>query len=357
MAVVTPEFEDLYVSNEFPQFEIDEIIALPEYVYLLFNSRKLIQAVNAASIGSSAVSRNRFKESDFLGFRVPVPPLPAQNKIVAYWKNEMQKVNDELFCLEQAESQVTLNILSGAGIKINLGKKLPSILTKRFSDFERWGVSFNRYSWKLSSLITSSPFDCSPLSRVAWINPGIDLILKDSDFVTFIPMEAVDDKDGVIKSPEIKSLAQVKSGYTRFMEGDVLWAKITPCMQNGKSAIARNLENGIGFGSTEFHLIRSKDESTLKNEFIHLILRLPEIRKAAMRYFVGSAGQQRVPKEFLEDLYIPIPPINSQIRLIEKINIKREKIEKARESILTSKNNLNIAIEKLILGTLSVEDL
>ena len=65
-AVVTPEFEDLYVSNEFPQLELDETIVLPEYVYLLFNSRKIIRAVNVASIGSSAVSRNRFKESDFL---------------------------------------------------------------------------------------------------------------------------------------------------------------------------------------------------------------------------------------------------------------------------------------------------
>lgn len=85
-AVVPEEMDGLYVSNEFPQFDIDQTIALPKYVYLLFVTKKVIGAVNAASIGSAAISRNRFKESDFLGFKVPIPPLPIQHKIVAHWE-------------------------------------------------------------------------------------------------------------------------------------------------------------------------------------------------------------------------------------------------------------------------------
>jgi hypothetical protein len=90
-AVVPEAFAGFYVSNEFPQFEINGAVALPEYVYLLFNSKKVIKAVNAASIGSAAISRNRFKESDFLGFKVPIPPLSVQEKIVAYWETAQQQ--------------------------------------------------------------------------------------------------------------------------------------------------------------------------------------------------------------------------------------------------------------------------
>ena len=85
-AVVPNEFQGFYVSNEFPQFEIDEIIALPDYIYLVFNTERVIKAVNAASVGSAAISRNRFKESDFLGFKIPLPPLPVQRKIIDHWK-------------------------------------------------------------------------------------------------------------------------------------------------------------------------------------------------------------------------------------------------------------------------------
>ena len=90
-AVVPEEFVGLYVSNEFPQFEINKAVALPEYVYLLFTSKKIIKAVNAASIGSAAISRNRFKESDFMGFKVPIPPLSVQQKIVAYLEAAQQQ--------------------------------------------------------------------------------------------------------------------------------------------------------------------------------------------------------------------------------------------------------------------------
>jgi type I restriction enzyme, S subunit len=90
-AVVPEGFVGLYVSNEFPQFEIIKAIALPLYVYLLFTSKKIIKAVNPASIGSAAISRNRYKESVFLDFKVPIPPLSVQQKIVAYWESAQKQ--------------------------------------------------------------------------------------------------------------------------------------------------------------------------------------------------------------------------------------------------------------------------
>jgi type I restriction enzyme S subunit len=74
--------------------------------------------------------------------------------------------------------------------------------------------------------------------------------------VTFVPMSAVDEKRGTISKPEIRAFGQVSKGYTSFIENDVLFAKVTPCMENGKAAIAGTLVNRLGFGSTEFHVLR-----------------------------------------------------------------------------------------------------
>lgn len=356
-AVVPDEYDGLYVSNEFPQFEIDEDIALPAYLFLLLITKRVIKAVNAASIGSAAISRNRFKEKDFLAFKVPVPPLPVQRKIIRHWKDSIEYRADAQSSIEGYEAQLSKDILRSSGIEILMGKPLTKIFSSTFGSIERWGVEFNRHPWTLQNLIKSGKYQSAPLGEYAYINPSVDLKLNHDDMVSFIPMEAVDDKDGRIAKNDSKTLREVRTGYTRFQEGDVIWAKITPCMQNGKSAIARNLTNGIGFGSTEFHVIRSRDTSLLTNEFIHLLLRLREIRMAATRYFVGSAGQQRVPKEFLEDLYIPIPPLCIQEELVSRVAEARLEIEKIREDMCRQRAKVLIEIEQMILGVRPAEEL
>jgi type I restriction enzyme S subunit len=90
-------------------------------------------------------------------------------------------------------------------------------------------------------------------------------------------------------------------------------------MENGKSAIATGLLKGYGYGSTEYHVIRKRTESILI-EYIYYLLRLKLIRNAAAAHFTGSAGQQRVPKAFLENLIVPVPTINEQKKIITKLN-------------------------------------
>ena len=96
---------------------------------------------------------------------------------------------------------------------------------------------------------------------------------------TFVPMSAIDGRSGRIAQPKVSPFAEVQRGYTYFEEGDVLFAKITPCMQNGKHAIARDLEGGFGFGTTEFHVLRPRQDIT--SEWIHYFLRQPTILDAA----------------------------------------------------------------------------
>lgn len=146
--------------------------------------------------------------------------------------------------------------------------------------------------------------------------------------VTFVPMSAVDENTGTISQPELRPFGSVKKGYTWFIENDVLFAKITPCMQNGKAAIARHLSSGVGFGSTEFHVLRP-DPDVLP-EWVHFFIRQPSFRAAAAQHFTGSVGQQRVPESFMAAQLLPIPPLPEQRRIVARIEKLAARIEKAR---------------------------
>ena len=151
---------------------------------------------------------------------------------------------------------------------------------------------------------------------------------SDNAPTTFVQMSAVDDVKGIIERPEVKTYANVKKGYTFFTEGDILFAKITPCMQNGKHAVARNLIDGIGFGSTEFHVLHPR-ESVL-SDWIHFFVRQPSVLQTAMAHFTGAVGQQRVPESFLEALEIPLPPLSEQARITATLKEQMAMVERAR---------------------------
>jgi len=138
-------------------------------------------------------------------------------------------------------------------------------------------------------------------------------------------MKAVDDITGTIALPETRTFAEVGKGYTWFKEGDVIFARITPCMQNGKAAIAQNLDNGTAFGSTEFHVIRPGPK--VKAEWLHMLVRHKAFRDDAADHFKGTAGQQRVPQSFLEQKAIPVPPLNEQQRILDYLESLGNKVK------------------------------
>lgn len=154
------------------------------------------------------------------------------------------------------------------------------------------------------------------LAEVCEINPRLPRThgLADDDEVSFVPMAAVDEVSGAIKSAEVRRYAEVKKGYTSFADGDVLFAKITPCMENGKAALAGNLVGGRGFGSTEFHILRAGDQ--VMPEWLRYFVRREAFRHNAKRNFTGTAGQQRVPTSFLQNALIPVPSRPEQQRIV-----------------------------------------
>jgi type I restriction enzyme S subunit len=143
-------------------------------------------------------------------------------------------------------------------------------------------------------------------------------------------MSAISEESGAIDRPELRSFRDIRKGYTYFEEGDVLFAKITPCMQNGKHAIARNLVGGFGFGTTELHVLRSGPE--ICPEWIHGYLRQPAILQPATEHFTGTVGQQRLPEDFLVSLEIPLPPLAEQWRIAVVLREQMVVVERARRN-------------------------
>jgi len=168
------------------------------------------------------------------------------------------------------------------------------------------------------------------LGEACELNPRrpADLSRPDGDLTPFVPMEAVDEIRGVIARPQLRALRDVRRGYTYFAENDVLFAKITPCMQNGKHAIARDLVGGFGFGTTEFHVLRPNQ--SIVPEWVHFFVRQPSVLENAKAYFTGAVGQQRVPESYLTELEIPLPPIQEQQRIASILNEQMAAVERAR---------------------------
>src|SRR3990172_469533 len=136
------------------------------------------------------------------------------------------------------------------------------------------------------------------LPEVAQINPSLERSVPgDNAKVNFVPMRAVEAEGGGLARPEVRPYGEVKRGYTSFVSGDVIMAKITPCMENGKTTVVPPLPGEVCFGSTEFHVVRA--ERGVEPRWIANFLLQHEVRRAAQRQMTGGVGQMRVPASFL----------------------------------------------------------
>ena len=227
---------------------------------------------------------------------IPVPPIKEQVRIVA-----------ELDCLSEVIAKKKQQLEE-------LDKLAQSIFYEMFGD-----------------PMSNKNDPCAiPLASICAINPkkseikGIDM----NTYCSFVGMAQIG-VNGEIDTSDNRSIQEVWNGFTYFKEEDVLFAKITPCMENGKGAIARGLRNGIGFGSTEFHVIRPNE--TLTPEFIFYLLANKDVRRTAEGQMTGSGGQRRVPVSFF-DIKTTIPPIDLQNEFAKKV----EAIEKQKELVKRS---------------------
>ncbi len=296
-----------------------------EYVFHYLKASKNL----AESFGSGTT----FKEvsaSKFATIPIPIAPTLEQKRIVGKVEElfsfldagvaSLRAVQAQLKRYRQAvlkhafEGKLTEQWRKTHQDQIEPAKKLlDRIKTERGigqqAELEKSGVSNEGIpeTWQLTAL-----------AIIADINPNLPKEGYPSDYeVSFLPMRAVEAKTGKFDGTIVKKYAEVKKGFTSFEDGDVIFAKITPCMENGKVAVVRGLKNGVGFGSTEFHVIRFFDN--IIPELYYHYLQQDGFRKEAQMNMTGSAGQLRVPVRFLQNAIVPLPPIPEQGAIIEEI--------------------------------------
>jgi len=344
MGIIPTELDGAVVTQDFLPYDIDTTKVNPQYFVLVCTTKQFIAFCQSCSSGTT--NRQRVDEAQFLNIKVPVPSLDEQNELVKAYNDIMVFIKMEEMKAIDIDLKATVNVRNTLGVAPYPGhieKKLVHYID--YCAIDSWSVPQILHAE--NSPFGKSKFACKKLSDLAFINPKTDMsMLSDTDNMSFIPMEDISDDYGEWIGKRVGSKSNIK-GYTKFQDGDIIWARITPCMQNGKSTILTNLVNGKGYGSTEFHVIRIKSNDVLP-QYIHTLLRHFDVLSDAKKYFTGSAGQQRVPTSYLENLLIPIPPLDVQKQIADEYTNGIEQAKQGYMKIYNYKQELKKNFETQI---------
>jgi len=162
------------------------------------------------------------------------------------------------------------------------------------------------------------------ISSICEINPKnkLDNTLE----ISFVPMTLIDSEFNNNFTYELQRWKTVKSGFSHFSDNDIGIAKITPCFENRKSVIFKNLKNKYGAGTTELHILRTNNKYIF-NEYVFWFIKTDAFIKEGINNFTGAVGQQRIGKEFIAETLIPIPPLNEQVKICRTINTLMKKLD------------------------------
>jgi len=170
------------------------------------------------------------------------------------------------------------------------------------------------------------------LRYVAELNPAVrpDLVAAQDTEVTFLPMDAIGE-DGSLNLERVRPVAEVRNGYSYFEDGDVAFAKVTPCFENGKGALMRNLQFGAGFGTTELTVLRPKVGTCAS--FLRYVLQSENFRRNGAGAMTGAGGLKRVPDDFTRDFETPWPPHSEQERIAAFLDEQTNRIDALRHHV------------------------
>lgn len=272
--------------------------------------------------GLAHITKGKFEESSIL-----LPPISVQHSII----EKIEKLFSEL----------------DAGV-VQLKTAQAQLKTYRQSVL-KWAFE-GRFTNKKVNGELPKGWVKKQIQSVAQINPKIPNKERiDSELeVQFLPMKLVAELSGEIDLSATKQFGLLqKNSYTSFINEDIIFAKVTPCMENGKIAVVNNLKNGIGFGSSEFHVLRCTKD-IMNNFLFHFIIQ-GRFRKEAAREMTGAVGLRRVPRQFLEQYEIPLPSVNEQKQIISEIKTRlsvADEMEKIIEQTLLQSENLKQSILK-----------
>lgn len=276
--------------------------------------------------------------------RIIFPPYEEQNVIANFLDQKTEKIDEliekkeELIDLLEEKKQAVISKAVTKGLDDNVPMKDSGV---------EWIGKIPEH-WSLERL-----------KYYIDLNPTKENSLCDKDLVTFLPMEMIHE-DGSIDKENAKKIKNIDSRFTHFKEGDVLLAKITPCFENGKSAIASDLYNGYGFGTTELHVLRAKKNKMI-NKFLYYIIRSNQFLKLGESRMTGAAGQKRISSGFVNNYVTGIPPLSEQRKIASFLDAQMENIDKLQNNIKEQISNLKeyrkTLITKAVTGKIDVREL
>jgi type I restriction enzyme S subunit len=290
----------------------------PDFLYKLFKTDRFNKVIRDNTTGSV---RQNLTIDILKTLEIPLPKPAEQEEILKEYYTKIEAANNLENELNKFIETYENTLFEYLGIsKIPVKQATNSLQFINLVNTSRWGYQYLLNHEQSERLLDTSKFPQKLLSSLVLLNPTTSFSeLKKEDKISFLPMECVSDLYGEVieyRDGDVQS----SGGYTKFQEGDLLWSKITPCMQNGKSCIVMNLENGFGYGSTEYHVIREKEDSEIDLRFLYHLLRTKYVLTNATFHFTGSAGQQRVPIEFLANLNVPLPSIDEQKEISKELD-------------------------------------
>lgn len=294
-----------------------------------------LESLNEAT-GVPSISRDYLYRIRFYS-----PPLPQQRKIakILTTVDNLIEKTEALIAKYQSIKQGMMHDLFTRGVDAN-GKLRPT-QSEAPELYKQSELGWIPKEWEVGSI-----------ASISTINPSVSIARFDAlTLVSFLTMSDVSE-DGRILNHQIRNLKDVKNGFTRFEEGDILFAKITPCMENGKGALAKNLQNKIGFGSTEFHVIRANEFGVPAH--IYHLCQSKNVRAKATNFFSGSAGQQRVDSKFFFDYQLPVFSINEQRQIAALLSENDLVIVSLQKGLLKYKQLKNALMQDLLTGKVQV---
>ncbi|MCX5829166.1 MAG: restriction endonuclease subunit S [Deltaproteobacteria bacterium] len=352
-AVVPPEFADCHVSSEFPQFIPDAARILSEYLYLFCTREATIRAVNAASTGSSAVSRNRFKEEEFLSFEISLPPLAEQKAIVARWRKAQDEIAAAKKRIEKLESSLHQHTHRFLGMADRRDFILPKAFALEWESLERWSVEFLGRQLLGLNANDAGTYPTFPLAvlcngisggtpsthrtdywngNIPWISPKDMKSAHIFDSQDHITQLAVDEAVSLI--PKQSVLLVVRSG--------ILQRTVPIAVNQVSAAINQDIRAFV-----------PKNKDQILPDYLAALLNSQQ--GALLRLVKWSTTVQSINKEELDRFPIPLPPLPIQREIVACVAAGREEIAREREAADRIAREINAEIEALILGTKKVE--
>ena len=329
-----------YVADDLPNVLCGYHLGLarpsPATVSGAFLARTLASPSSGREFGRMANGVTRFGLTLDATRTLPIllPPLPEQRAIVTV-----------LDSIDDAIDHTDAVIVSTEQLRDSL---LHELLTR--------GVPGWHSEWKDVLGLGTIPADWKMmrLEEVAEVNPRRPRLTVESKTpVTFLPMSAISENAQGIIVRELRPHAEVAKGYTYFEDDDLLFSKITPCLQNGKHTLATGLEGGFGFGTTEFHVVRAK--ANLSARYMFRVLTQAKIIDRCAKNFTGTAGQQRVQPQILNDLPFPLPSLSEQHSIAELLDSVDMTVAEAREERNKLQSLKTSLADVLLTGQVRVE--